>query len=101
MSRSVVDDAAEKRFAVSIDGTSARLDYELDGDRLLLLHTEVPEGLRGQGVGGQLVEAALTKAGADHLTIVPWCPYARKWLKEHPEKIGDVTLDFRSAPSKK
>lgn len=98
MAQPVSDDTTQERFAVSMEGATAKLEYELDGGRLLLLHTEVPEEFRGQGVGGRLVEAALAKARAAQLTIVPWCPYARRWLKEHPERIGDVVVDFKTPP---
>jgi predicted GNAT family acetyltransferase len=97
---SVTDDSARERFAVSMDGAMAKLEYETDRDRLLLLHTEVPEAFWGQGVGGRLVEEALAKARVENLTIVPWCPYARRWLKEHPEQIGGVTVDFKTPPPK-
>ena len=101
MSQPVIDNTAEGQFAVSMDGTTATLEYKLHGDRLHLLHTEVPEAFRGQGVGGRLIEAALAKARAGHITIAPWCPYARRWLEEHPDQISDVTLDFKARPSKK
>ena len=49
-----------------------------------------------QGVGGRLVEAALAKARTDKLTIVPWCPYARRWLQEHPDEARKVTIDWET-----
>lgn len=101
MSQSIIDDTAAEQLVVSIGAATARLEYKLHGNRLHLLHTEVPEEFRGQGVGGRLVEAAIAKARAGHLTIVPWCPYARGWLKEHPDEISDVTLDFTARRSEK
>lgn len=98
MDCSVIDDSSQQQFTVSVGGATAKLEYDLDGDRLLLLHTEVPETFRGQGVGGQLVEAALAKAETSRLTIVPWCPYVRRWLKEHPERTADVVIDFKTPP---
>lgn len=98
MRQLVIDDTAAEMFAISMDGVTAKLEYDVDDGRLLLLHTEVPEVFSGQGVGARLVEAALAKARKDKLTIVPWCPFARRWLKEHPEQIGDVTVDFKTPP---
>ena len=94
----VVDLPAENRFVVRIDGTEAELVYRVRGDQFLLIHTEVPQALGGRGIAGQLVRAALRRAEADHLTIVPWCPYARRWLKEHPDEIGGVPVDFKTPP---
>jgi uncharacterized protein len=94
MSQSVIDDTAGKQLVLQVDGTIATLEYKLHGDRLHLVHTEVPEAFRGQGVGGLLVEAALAKSRAEHLTIVPWCSYARTWLMEHPDQSSDASVDF-------
>jgi predicted GNAT family acetyltransferase len=94
----VVDIPAENRFVVRIDDLEAELLYRVSGDHLILVHTEVPEALGGRGIAGQLVRAALRRAESDHLTIVPWCPFARRWLKEHPDEAGGVHVDFKTPP---
>jgi predicted GNAT family acetyltransferase len=98
-SQTVTDDRDNDRFVLAKGDDEAELVYELDLGRLLLLHTEVPEAFRGQGVGGQLVSAAVARARADALTIVPWCPYARRWLQEHSDARGDVVVDFDTPPT--
>jgi hypothetical protein len=92
----VVDVPAEDRFVARAEGMEAELVYRVDGDRLFLVHTEVPESLGGRGIAGQLVRAAVRRAEADHLTVVPWCPYARRWLKEHPDEAGGIQVDFKT-----
>jgi predicted GNAT family acetyltransferase len=90
----VVDDAAESRFVVRGGGTEAELIYARQGDRLILVHTGVPEAWSGHGIGGRLVRTALARAEAGGLTVVPWCPYARRWLEEHPDEAAAVTIDW-------
>lgn len=94
----VIDVPAEDRFVVRTEGAEAELVYRVDGDRFYLVHTEVPESLGGRGIAGQLVRAAVRRAESDHLTVVPWCPYARRWLKEHPDETGGVRVDFTTPP---
>ena len=94
----VVDVPAENRFVVRGHGMEAELVYRVGADRLFLVHTEVPEGMGGRGIGGRLVRGAVRRAETDHLTIVPWCPFARRWLKEHPDEVGGVHVDFQTPP---
>lgn len=94
----VRDDKEAGRFVIEEKGAEAELVYDLEPGRLLLLHTEVPEAFRGRGMGAVLVAAAVEKARREQLTIVPWCPYARKWLKEHPDALDSVDVDFRTPP---
>lgn len=93
----IVDNAAANRFELSRDGQTAELVYRLNGKRLVLVHTEVPEALGGHGVGGELVRAGVRRAARDGLTLVPVCPYARQWLEKHPDAVGDVAIDWQVA----
>jgi predicted GNAT family acetyltransferase len=91
----VVDHRDEERFVLEQDGHAAELVYHVNGTRFVLIHTEVPEKLGGHGIGGRLVQAALDRARAEGLTVVPKCPFARSWLEQHPDVAGGVTIDWR------
>jgi predicted GNAT family acetyltransferase len=89
----VVDNETASRFEVSVGGHVAELVYRRRGDRLLLLHTGVPDELEGRGLGGLLVTAAIERAAQERLTVVPQCPFARDWLGRHPEVASRVTIE--------
>ena len=97
-SSAVRDDPDNSRLVVEKDGAVAELLYDIDDGRLYLLHTETPEVFRGQGIGGQLVRAAMLRAMAGGLVVVPWCPFARRWLREHPEVAATADIDWRTMP---
>jgi predicted GNAT family acetyltransferase len=85
---------AEHRFVVEIGGRTAELTYDLQGDRLFLVHTGVPGEMEQQGIGSALVTAAVEWAAAQHLTVVPLCPFVRWWLRQHPAAAATVTVDW-------
>lgn len=90
------DVPAEHRLVVELDGALAELVYQAELDRLVLVHTEVPDAFSGRGIGGRLVRAAVDRAAAEHLTLVPWCPFARRWLADHPDIASTVTIDWET-----
>jgi predicted GNAT family acetyltransferase len=90
----VTDNQAESRFEIRSGGYLAELIYHRRGNRLVLIHTEVPEELERHGLGGRLVTAAVDRAAREDLTIVPFCPFARDWLERHPDVAGRVTIDW-------
>ena len=92
----VRDDPDRSRLVVEQDGAEAELVYRRNGNRLVLVHTGVPEQLGGRGIGGRLVRAALERAASEDLTVVPRCPYARKWIKDHPDAAAGLTVDWQS-----
>ena len=92
----VVDDTDAGRFVIREGGTRAELVYLVQGDRMVLFHTGVPEEWGGHGIGGRLVRAALARAAVNNLTVVPWCPFARRWLRDHPDEGAAVIIDWDS-----
>ena len=94
----VTDDVRHDRFVFTEDGSEAELVYRKVGDRFILLHTGVPEEIAGRGIAGRLVQAALHRAAQEHLDVVPWCPFARRWLREHPDAAAGVTIDWNVDP---
>lgn len=89
----VVDNPDDHRFELTEDGALAELVYRLDGDRLVLVHTGVPDELGGRGLGGALVTAAIERARRDGLTLIPRCPFARRWIERHPDALGGVVVE--------
>lgn len=91
----VADDEDNCRFVFTEEGFDGELIYRVEGDRLVLLHAEVAPALRGQGLAGHLVQAALDRARSTGETVAPWCGYTRRWLEENSDKAGQVTIDWR------
>jgi uncharacterized protein len=95
----ISDNQQASRFELAALGHVAELVYRRRADRLVLIHTAVPDALEGHGIGGQLVTAAVSRAAAEGLTVVPLCSFARSWLRSHPEMAATVTIDWGDQPS--
>src|SRR3954452_9817344 len=93
----VIDNPSKSRFEIVVDGHLAHLDYERHGWQLVLIHTEVPEELGGQGLGAALVKASVEAAKRDDVFIVAECSYARTWLERHPADIVGLKQDATRA----
>jgi uncharacterized protein len=84
-SNSVKHNEAEGQFEIALERGIAFLQYQRSGETMRLIHTEVPEGQRGRGLGSQLARAALDYAHFNQLKVVPQCPFVRLYLRKHPE----------------
>ncbi len=51
-----------------------------------ITRTFVDDSLRGQGIAGKLMEAAVEKLRADDMEVRPICSYAKTWFEKHPEE---------------
>src|SRR5437763_1312406 len=55
----IFNNTALSRFELTIHNQTAFLVYQRTADTLTLIHTEVPEPLRGRHLGDELIEFAL------------------------------------------
>jgi uncharacterized protein len=79
------------RFEIERDGEVAYLEYTMTGNVLGLIHTEVPEKLRGLGLASSLAETALQYARENELKVDVICPSVLDYIAKHPE-YSDLVL---------
>jgi len=82
-----------QRFEMLVDGLRALLTYRRFPDRIVLVHTEVPQPLEGHGLAAKLSRFALDFARANHLRVVSLCPYVSSFIRKHPEYQDLVSSD--------
>ena len=69
----------------------AEMTYSMTGPELMIIdHTDVSDTLRGKNVGYRLVQAAVEYARANHMKILPLCPFANAVFKKKIAEFGDV-----------
>ena len=75
------------RYHLFVDGTEAgELDYRMDGEVQVFVHTGVRDEFEGQGLAGKLAKHVLDDARANGVQIGATCPYVRGYLERHPEE---------------
>lgn len=93
----VTDNAALSRYEMVVDGVTAFVTYARHGDRLTLVHTEVPQALGGRGIGSSLATAVLEDVRKLGLSVVPECEFIAAFIKRHTE-FADLVVTRDDAP---
>lgn len=85
----VVERPELHRFELVVDGGTAVANYRVDGNRVVLIHTEVPQKLSGRGIGSRLARGVFDLVRASDRKIVIRCPFMAAWYARHTE-FSDV-----------
>jgi hypothetical protein len=85
MSSEVSNNESNHQYELEAGGATALAAYSLSGDTVTFTHTEVPEELEGQGIGGRLIAGALDDVRRRGLKIVPACSFVRHYVDTHPD----------------
>ncbi len=97
----VTDDTDRHRYVATIDGQEAGfIVYYPTTTARLVVHTEVDDQYEGKGVASALVGGALDQIREAGGTVVPLCPYVRKWIDRHDgyDALIDEDLDAALRP---
>lgn len=92
----VVHNEANHRFEVALRDEWAFLEYHLNNRKIELTHTEVPEEFQNQGIGNDLVTAAMLFARRSGYKVIPECPFVADFLNKNPEYLELIDPDYRS-----
>lgn len=85
MSLEVHNDEKERKFYAVVDGQEAVIEYAKMGDTYNLVHTFVPEQLRGKGIAEDLVRGTLDQIREAGAKFLPSCPFIQGFLKRYPQ----------------
>jgi predicted GNAT family acetyltransferase len=93
----VADNPEKSRYEVLADGDLAGFaEYKLTHNDIAFTHTQTDARFQGKGIAGHLVQAALDNARERGLQVLPYCPFVRKWIGEHPDYAGLVPAGRRA-----
>lgn len=81
----VTHDPGQSRFTATVDGVLCVLDYQLQGDTMVIVHTGVPSPVGGCGIAAELTKFALESARSQGWKVRPVCSYAEVYMRRHPE----------------
>ena len=93
MDPDLIDNVAMHRFELPLDkeGVIAAAYYRVDGDKVVLTHTEVPPEYGGRGIGSRLARGVFEAIRASGRKIVPQCPFIGTFAARHPEYADLIT----------
>ena len=90
----VTNNEEKNRYEMAVNGQIAYLEYIPAGQNIVLSHTEVPEGLEGQGIGSQLVKQVLETIKGNNRKIIIVCPFVAAYIKRHQEYL-ELVFGYR------
>ena len=85
----VNNNTVDQQFEVTYGDSTAMIQYRIEEGGLHLLHTEVPNALKGNGVAGKMARKAVAYANEQGYELVVWCPFLKAYFKKHPEFFED------------
>jgi predicted GNAT family acetyltransferase len=90
------DNPDEHQFEIYVDDELAGFTiYRARPGIRAFIHTEIDPAFEGQGLGGQLITAALDLARENGDDVLPFCPFVNNFIATHEDYLELVPADQR------
>lgn len=90
----VRDNPEAQRFEIRLsDEDVAKIDYRIEDNVIIFVHTEVPEGYEGMGIADKMAHAALEASKSAGKQVLPLCPFVSAYIRRHPE-YKPITIEY-------
>ena len=88
---SVRDDPRASRFELRVNGVLAGyVSYRDARSGRAFEHTVIATEYQGMGLASQLIRYALDEARATGRNVLPFCPFVRSFVQQHPAYVDLV-----------
>lgn len=86
-----INNTEKLHFEIKLGNEHAYIEYRWHNEKIVLMHTEVPESMRGKGIANKLAKDVFEYIRSHKLKSVVYCPFLLGYLKRHPEYDDLVT----------
>lgn len=91
----VTNNKEANRFEYAENNEMAYLEYRFYKTKdIALMHTVVPENLKGKGVATTLAKAAFEYADSINKMVMVYCPFVARFVKNNPEYKKQLDTAF-------
>ena len=89
--KEIIHDKDKQQFLLNLEnGLVALVSYTVEGKQMRLTYSEVPDSLRGQGIGKELVEKTFEKLTNEGFEATAICSYIRIVAMRSPKWSGII-----------
>ena len=94
----IVDNKENMRFEIKEGHETAFMEYRFYNKSIALMHTEVPEAFKGQGLANALAVYAFDYAKSHQMPVMVYCPFVAAFVKRHPEYQAQLDTHYHQKP---
>lgn len=82
------------RFETGEGENKSVLEYRFYKNSIALMHTAVPESMKGRGIASALAAFAFQYAKENNKPVMVYCPFVAAYVKKHEEVKEQLDKEY-------